>query len=243
MRSPLTCGASAGVCGRCYGADLSRWRLARSGLPVGVIAAHSTGEPMTQLTMRTFAFRTPARRGPSGREALPPIVAGLPHLDGLFEAGRSPGGDIADTRAAFEERLLRDGAAATAEHLLVEVARIYRLQGVHIDDRHFEVIIRQMLDKLRVTAAGDTGLYVGEIVSATQLEAANAEVGGGQLAAAEPTIVGVTEAASATGDFVAAGTTHGGVPALARAAARKQRVELDGVRSCTAFGKVVPARA
>ena len=243
VRSPLTCKALAGVCGKCYGADLSRWRPARPGLPVGVIAAHSIGEPMTQLTLRTFAFRTPARLWPSGRDAEPPVVAGLPHLDELFEAGRSPVGDRADARAAFEERLLRDGAAATAEQMLVEMARIYRLQGVLVDDRHFEVIIRQMLDKLRVTAAGDTGLQVGELVSAPQLEAANADVGGGESAAAEPTVVGVTEAASATGDFVAAGTTHGGVPALARAAARKQRVELDGVRSCTTFGKVVPARA
>jgi DNA-directed RNA polymerase subunit beta' len=115
--------------------------------------------------------------------------------------------------------------------------------AISIDDRHFEVIIRQMLDKLRVTAVGDTGLQVGELVSASQLEAANAALGEGERAAAESTIVGVTDAASATEDFVAAATTHGGVPALARAAARKQSVALTGVRSCTTFGKVVPARA
>ena len=242
VRSPLTCKASVGVCAKCYGADLSKWNLARPGLPIGVIAAHSIGEPLTQLTLRIFTFRAP-ERGPSGRDQGSRVVANLPHLDELFEAGRRPGREDADTRVSFEERLSQDGAAATAEYLLVEMLRIYRLQGVHIDDRHFEVIIRQMLDKLRVTAVGDTGLQVGELVSASQLEAANAALGEGERAAAESTIVGVTDAASATEDFVAAATTHGGVPALARAAARKQSVALTGVRNCTTFGKVVPARA
>jgi len=237
VRSPLTCRAKSGICGKCYGADLSTWQVPKPGLPVGVIAAHSTGEPMTQLTMRTFHLGTPARRGGE----LGTIVGGLPRLDELFEAGKNPGGEESEERENLDKMLRREGVLATAEYLLVEMLRIYRGQGVLIDDRHFEVVLRQMLDKVRIKAAGDTDLEVDEITSAAQLEAANSAASG-KAASGEPVILGVTEAAALTQDFIAAATSFGGVPALARAAARKQRVELDGIRSCTVLGKVIPAK-
>jgi len=91
----------------------------------------------------------------------------------------------------------------------------------------------------RVTDPGDTGLACGEIVGAAQLHAANAAATG-RKAAAEPTIVGVSEAACATLDFIAAASSYGGAAALAKAAARKQKLPLHGIRSCTAFGKRMP---
>ena len=242
VRSPLTCKAEVGICGKCYGADLSRWELAAQGLPVGVIAAHSIGEPMTQLTMRTFALGVPARHGSGRKGGEPPtIVAGLPRLDELFEAGKCPGREASAEREVLEEMLRHKGALATAEYLLTEMAETYRMQGVRIDDRHFEVILRQMLNKVHIATAGDTGLEVGAIISAAQLEAANS-ARSGKPASGEPVILGVTEAASLEQDFIAAATSFGGIPALARAAAQKQKMDLDGVRSCTLFGKVIPAR-
>ena len=242
VRSPLTCKAKTGICSKCYGADLSRWELAAPGLPVGVIAAHSIGEPMTQLTMRTFALGVPARHR-SGRKAgePPTIVAGLPRLNELFEAGKCPGQEASAEREVLEEMLRHKGALATAEYLLTEMAEVYRIQGVRIDDKHFELILRQMLDKVRITAAGDTGLQAGAIVSTAQLEATNS-ARSKKPASGEPVILGVTEAASLEQNFIAAATSFDGIPALARAAAQKQKMNLDGVRSCTLFGKVIPAR-
>ena len=194
---------------------------------------------MTQLTMRLFAIAAPGR---PRSEGMGPIVGGLPRLDELFEAGARPGQEISPERQILEEKLRREGVTATAEYLLEEMRQVYRLQAVLVDDKHFEVVLRQMLDKVRIAAAGDAGLEVDEIVGAAQLEAANA-ASSGKPASAEPVIVGVTEAASLAQDFIAAAISFGGIPALARAASRGQRVELAGIRSCTAFGKVIPAKS
>ena len=243
VRSPLTCKASTGICSKCYGADLSRDRLAALGMPVGLIAAHCMGEPMTQLTMRTFYLGSLAQRRSERQGGEPPtIVSGLPRLDELFEAGQRPGSDGSGERQKLEAMLARDGAPAAAEYLIRQMVGIYRLQGVLIDDRHFEVIIRQMLDRARITSAGDTELEEGEIVSAAQLEAANSDQSG-ETASGQPLVLGVTEAASLTRDLIAAATSYGGIPALARAAARKQRTQLNGIRSSTIFGKLIPARS
>ncbi|MBI2506054.1 MAG: hypothetical protein HYW07_22800 [Candidatus Latescibacteria bacterium] len=237
VRSPLTCKTEGGICGKCYGADLSRWQMAVPGLAVGIIAAQSIGEPMTQLTMRTFSFGTPARLGGE----LGTIVGGLPRLDELFEAGRCPGQEESEERAALDELLRREGVPTAAEYLLREMAEIYRRQGVLVDDRHFEVVLRQMLGQVRVASGGDTGLETGAITSAAHLEAANAAAAG-EPALGEPVVLGVTEVAVLAQDFLAAGIAYGGIPALAAAAAVKAKVALNGVRSCTLFGKVIPAK-
>jgi len=242
VRSPLTCKTRVGVCGKCYGSDLSRDRLAGLGMPVGLIAAHCMGEPMTQLTMRTFYLGTLARRRSELQGGEPPtIVSGLPRLDELFEAGRRPGGSASDERENLEAMLAAEGVLATAAYLMGEMVGIYRLQGVLIDDRHFEVIIRQMLDKVRITSAGDTDLEEGEIATVARLEAANSDVSGAG-ASEQPVVLGVSEVARATQDLIAAGTSYGGIPALARAAVRRQKTELNGIRSSTIFGKLIPAR-
>jgi DNA-directed RNA polymerase subunit beta' len=240
VRSPLTCRADSGVCARCYGTDLSTWQPAAPGLAVGVIAAQAIGEPMTQLTMRTFVFAVPVTHGAAeGRKAGESIVGGMPRLEQLFEAGGVPDQGEPEQREALLQMLRTDGAAATAEHLAAEVHRVYRRQGVRIDDRHLEIVLREMLSRLRVTDAGDTALEPGDLVSAAQLAAANSATAA-RAATAEPTVVGVTEAAVSTADFIAAAAAHGGASALARAAAGKQQVPLRHIRNCTAFGRLVP---
>ena len=206
VRSPLTCRAEQGICSRCYGVDLTTWEVARPGLAVGVLAAHSMGEPMTQLTLRTFYVGALSRRrrdpgAPSN------IVAGLPRLDELLEAGHGPGRDGSDESQVLGEMLDREGPLATAEYLLGEIDAVYRLQGVDIDERHLEVVLAQML---------------------------------GEAAAGQPAVLGVSEAAQRTRDIVAVATAYGSIPALARLAAEGEQVALDGIRSCTTFGKVIP---
>ncbi|MEW6753272.1 MAG: hypothetical protein AB1505_20170 [Candidatus Latescibacterota bacterium] len=241
VRSPLTCRA-AGVCARCYGVDSSQGRLPGVGLAAGVLAAQSLGEPMTQLTMRTFAVGVPV-----GKERrLGTIVGGLRRLDELFEAGRRPGRPESAERAALEEELRTGGRQAVAEGLLAQVQRIYRQQGITVDDRHLEVVLRQMLGSLRVTDPGDTALTAGEVVTAAQLVTASAAATtgarAGRPAQAEPVVLGVSEVATLTQGFLAAAVSYDGVPALARAAARRESIMLDGVRACTLLGKVVPTR-
>jgi len=207
VRSPLTCRAEGGICRRCYGADLATWELARTGLAVGVLAAHSLGEPLTQLTLRTFYVGALSRRrGEPGS-----ILTGLPRLDELLEAGRSPMASAAgasDERQVLELMLQQEGALATAEYLLREIDGVYCLQGVEIDERHLEVILAQML---------------------------------GTTFEGQPQILGVSEAARQTRDIVAVATAYDSIPALAQLAAAGEPVALDGIRSCTTFGKVIPA--
>ena len=149
---------------------------------------------------------------------------------------------MSDERAGLEEMLQRKGMLTTADYLLAEMTGVYRLQGVVVDDRHFEVIIGQMLGKVRIAEAGDSVLEAGEVVSSAQLEAVNENLKG-KPAVGEPVVLGMTEIASLGRDFVGAAIAYDGIPALARAAARKQQVELNGVRNCTAFGKVIPVRS
>ena len=243
VRSPLTCRTEGGICARCYGTDPSRERLSAPGFPAGIIAAQSMGEPMTQLTFRTFYLGALAR-GRYGVKGKRPttIITGLPRLDDLFEAGQCPGLEVSEERGKVEEVLKGEGMLATADYLLAEMVGVYRLQGVMVDDRHFEVIIGQMLGKVRVAEAGDSDLEAGEIVSAARLEAVNGALSG-KPATGEPVVLGMTEIASLGQDFVGAAIAYDGIPALARAAARKQQVALNGVRNCTAFGKVIPARS
>jgi DNA-directed RNA polymerase beta subunit len=206
VRSPLTCRAEHGICSRCYGVDMTTWQLARPGLAAGVLAAHSIGEPLTQLTLRTFYVGALSRRRHGPREPTN-IVAGLPRLDELLEAGCSPVSAASDERQVLEEMLRSEGTLATAEYLLGEIDSVYRLQGVVIDERHLEVVLAQML---------------------------------GETATGEPAVLGVSETARQTRDIVAVATAYGSIPALARLAAGGEQVALDGVRSCTTFGKVIP---
>jgi hypothetical protein len=202
IRSPVTCACSDGICGACYGLDLSTWQAPRSGLAVGVIAAQSIGEPATQLTMRTFALAVPSQAPSGDRSRRRDILGGFPRLEQLVELSPDAGSPGEEEFRRVCELRNGAGAAAAAEYLLVELQKVYRQQGVRIDDRHFEVVLRRML------ADG---------------------------------VKGITEAAADTEDFIVAGSCYGGIPALARSALRGQRIDLCGIRNCTAFGKLIPA--
>lgn len=115
--------------------------------------------------------------------------------------------------------------------------QVYRQQGVRIDDRHFELVLQQMLSRLPVTDPGDTALTPNELVSRAQVDNANAGVDG-RAASVVPVVVGVSEAAAAAGDFIAAATAYNGVPSMAKAAARSAGVELKNIRNCAATGKI-----
>lgn len=236
VRSPLGCRSATGICARCYGADPADGRCATLGLPVGIRAAQALGEPATQLTFRTFYVGV----GDNERRLGDPI-GGLPRLDQLLEIGRQPGPlDAAESRRLEEMMQLR-GAMPTGEYLVKEIGWIYRMQGVRLDERHIEVVVRQLVGHVRVSAPGSTELRAGQVVGRAKLEAVNAATDG-EPAQAEPVLLGLTEIATLAQDFVAAALAPGGIPAFARAAVRGSRLELHSMRAATLFGKRIPAQ-
>ena len=102
--------------------------------------------------------------------------------------------------------LLRVKAAGVQIYLLQEVQRVYRLQGVDINDKHIEIIIRQMLKKLKVEDSGDTDLLPGGLVDSFVFEDVNKEVVAqdGEPAVARPVLLGITKASLATDSFLSA---------------------------------------
>src|SRR5207237_7702853 len=216
VRSVLKCRSETGVCQACYGIFLATGEMCEIGDAVGIIGAQSTGEPGTQLTMRTFH---------TGGVAGADITHGLPRVVEIFEA-RNPKGAAqlaeSDGTVAIEETerqlkltivpdsgneddeksytiprrtrllvvhgqkveagaalhegsispadLLRlKGYTATELYLGQEVQKVYKSQGVEIHDKHIELIVRQMLKKVRIDNAGATDLLPGQLVDKVAL--------------------------------------------------------------------------
>lgn len=346
VRSSLECEARHGLCSKCYGRDLARGGLIRSGEAVGVIAAQSIGEPGTQLTLRTFHTG-----GVAGAED---ITQGLPRVEELFEA-RDPkgeaiiaeidgtvritedegqrqmkisashvkrdeydiptkskalvrdgdkiesgtplfktkegtevvaakGGEViredhrmiirysekaereydvsASARLKIEDgekvragaqltegplnphRLLTVlGREAAEMYLLNQVQQVYRSQGVNINDKHIEMILRQMFRKVRVKSTGDTDLLPGQLVDRLAFEDINAKVleTTGVPATAQPVLLGVTKASLNTESFLSASSFQHTITVLSEAAIAGKRDDLFGLKENVIIGKLIPA--
>ncbi|MBI2621859.1 MAG: DNA-directed RNA polymerase subunit beta', partial [Candidatus Levybacteria bacterium] len=241
IRSPLTCQLKYGICANCYGWDFSVRRRVEVGVPVGVVAAQSIGEPGTQLTMRVrhfggvvmsdvtqglprveelFEMRTPKALSPiseiSGklsietgedgyilrvmthrkpveeREYFVPLASSLSVKDG---AEISVGTQFAQGYLDPKEVLKISGLTEAQRYVINEAQKVYESQGIVINDKHFEVILRKMSDKVVVETVGDTTLIPGDFITKTRFEEINAEIlsQGGEPATARQTILGVTK--------------------------------------------------
>jgi len=135
------------------------------------------------------------------------------------------------------------GREAVQLHLLEEVQRVYRSQGVGINDKHIEIIIRQMLKRVRVETAGDTDLLPGELVDRFAYEEINAKVlaEGGEPATAQPALLGVTKASLNTDSFLAAASFQETTRVLTEAAIQGQTDRLLGLKENVIIGKLIPA--
>lgn len=229
IRSPLTCEADDGICAKCYGMDLSNYKMVDIGESVGIIAAQSIGEPGTQLTMRTFHT--------GGIATASDITQGLPRAEELFEARKKtkgPEGEFSKTKGIVKaierdtenkrgrrlkiiienkdgelesyesdyrtkavvevgdkvlpgqrlttgnikpRKILKElGVNALSNHLLSEIKKIYAEQGVDIHDKHFEIIIRQMINKIEILDGGDTDFMPGDLVSFNKVQKINEQI-------------------------------------------------------------------
>jgi len=132
---------------------------------------------------------------------------------------------------------------AVQQYLIQEVQRVYRLQGVDINDRHIEVIVRQMLRRVRIEESGDTNFLAGSLVDINEFELANAEMEAKGLTPATCTriILGITKAALTTDSFLSAASFQETTRVLTEAATKGKIDPLVGLKENVIIGKLVPA--
>lgn len=135
------------------------------------------------------------------------------------------------------------GEVALARYLVDEVQEVYRLQGVRINDKHIEVIVRQMMRRVKVRAVGDTDFIAEEQVDRTRFEEANREViaNGGKPAVAEPLILGITKASLSTESFISAASFQETTKVLTDAAIGGTVDQLRGLKENVIMGRLIPA--
>lgn len=286
--SPLTCQLTRGICAKCYGWDFSTRRPVELGVPVGVVAAQSIGEPGTQLTMRV--------KHTGGIVGLD-VTQGLPRVEELFEA-RMPKNPAVVAEIAGKAKVttkdgetqivikptdktqpdavytvpaqtqvlietddlvhigqqltggsvnLKDlvqlkGLIFTQEYLINEIQRVYESQGIPIHDKHFEVVVRKMSDKLQIESPGDTDFLTGEIIERGRFietnEAVMAE--GGEPATAKIMLLGITRSSLYTESWLSAASFQHTRNVLTDAASAGAVDQLEGLKENVIIGRLIP---
>jgi len=288
VRSPLTCEATHGMCAMCYGWDFSTREIVELGVPVGVVAAQSIGEPGTQLTMRVKH---------SGGIVGLDVTQGLPRVEELFEARvpHSPavlaeiagkakvtnkdgdtqivikpsdktqadavytlpdqapvsvktgdlvyiGQSLTSGSINLKELLQLKGLLFAQQYLIDEVQKVYESQGIPIHDKHFEVIIRKMCDKLQLESSGDTDFLTGEIVEKGRFIEVNEETmaEGGEPATAKVMMLGITRSSLFTESWLSAASFQHTRNVLTDAAAAGAVDNLTGLKENVIIGRLIP---
>jgi DNA-directed RNA polymerase subunit beta' len=288
VRSPLTCEAPKGLCKKCYGWDYSTHQEVDMGVPVGVIAAQSIGEPGTQLTMRVKH---------SGGIVGLDVTQGLPRVEELFEA-RTPKSQavisdisgkvsteesdagikitITTTSQPVEERtftvsknaqllfkegdlvamgtqltsgsvdpqdiLQIKGLLQTQLYILGQAQQVYESQGIPIHDKHFEVILRKMGDKVQIEKSGDTEFLTGEVIERNKFVSENDAVmaAGGEPATAKVMILGITRSSLFTSSWLSAASFQHTKNVLTDASASGAIDYLEGLKENVIIGRLIP---
>jgi DNA-directed RNA polymerase subunit beta' len=150
---------------------------------------------------------------------------------------------IMDGNPAPHDILAIMGVEALADYMINEVQEVYRLQGVKINDKHIEVIVRQMLQKFEVTESGDTTLLKGEQVEKTELDEENTKAlaRGLREAKAEPVLLGITKASLQTRSFISAASFQETTRVLTEAAVQGKVDKLVGLKENVIVGRLIPA--
>jgi DNA-directed RNA polymerase subunit beta' len=135
------------------------------------------------------------------------------------------------------------GVAALAAYLVNEIQEVYRLQGVKINDKHIEVIVRQMLQKVEITHSGDTTMLVGEQLDRSEFDEENAKVvaQGKDPAKGKPVLLGITKASLQTRSFISAASFQETTRVLTEAAVQGKVDRLNGLKENVIVGRLIPA--
>ncbi|MBP7768283.1 DNA-directed RNA polymerase subunit beta' [Candidatus Woesebacteria bacterium] len=286
--SPLTCESPKGLCAKCYGWDFATRAPIEIGVPVGIVAAQSIGEPGTQLTMRVKH---------SGGIVGLDVTQGLPRVEELFEA-RNPknhaiiaeisgqvhieddgterhiyvknatqaGEDVKYTVLAqtpltvaegdlvgvgqqltagsvnLRELLVVKGLLHTQQFVVDQIQQVYESQGIQIHDKHFEVIVRKMSDKVQIEGVGDTEFLTGEVVERSHFMEANDEsiAAGGEPATAKILFLGITRSSLFTSSWLSAASFQHTKNILTDAASSGAIDKLEGLKENVIIGRLIP---
>ena len=161
-------------------------------------------------------------------------------LDGTYlEAGD----ELTEGSVNPHDILRIKGAGAVQDYMMREVQRVYRLQGVDINDKHIEIIVRQMLKKVRIEEAGDSQYLPGALIDILELEDENERLlaEGKEPATAEQTLLGITKASLATSSFLSAASFQETTKVLTDAAIKGKIDPLIGLKENVLLGKLIPA--
>jgi DNA-directed RNA polymerase subunit beta' len=150
---------------------------------------------------------------------------------------------IMDGNPAPHDILAVMGVEALADYMIDEVQDVYRLQGVKINDKHIEVIVRQMLQKWEITDSGETTLLKGEHVDKAEFDAANEKAlsKGGRPSQGEPILLGITKASLQTRSFISAASFQETTRVLTEASVQGKRDKLVGLKENVIVGRLIPA--
>ncbi len=182
----------------------------------------------------------PAEEGREPVEYLIPKGKHLPVQEGdLIEKGEY----IMDGNPAPHDILAIKGVEELAAYLVNEIQEVYRLQGVSINDKHIEVIVRQMLQKVEVTDPGESTLLLNEQVDREELDRENTklEAEGRRPAVAQPVLLGITKASLQTRSFISAASFQETTRVLTDAAVQGKIDTLDGLKENVIVGRLIPA--
>ncbi|MEE8413090.1 MAG: DNA-directed RNA polymerase subunit beta' [Dehalococcoidales bacterium] len=159
----------------------------------------------------------------------------------LIKAGQQ----LTDGSINPQEMLRISGRETVQQYLIDEVQRVYRSQGVNINDKHIEIIVHQMLDKVRIESSGDTDLIPGELIDRFLYEDTNAEVlaEGGEPTTAQTVLLGITRTSLSTVSWLAAASFQETTRVLTDAAVRGAVDKLIGLKENVIIGRLIPARS
>ena len=182
----------------------------------------------------------PEEEGIEPVDYLVPKVKPLAVLDGDYIR---KGEYLMDGNPAPQDILAILGVEALADYLVEEIQKVYRLQGVPINDKHIEVIVRQMLQKVEIHNSGDTNLVQGEHVDALEFEEANiiARKAKKQEATGSPVLLGITKASLQTRSFISAASFQETTRVLTEASLQGKVDTLEGLKENVIVGRLIPA--
>ncbi len=174
------------------------------------------------------------------REYMIPKGKHIPVLEGDFI---QKGEYLMDGNPAPHDILAIMGIEALANYMIDEVQDVYRLQGVKINDKHIEVIVRQMLQKWEIQDSGDTTLLKGEHVDKAEFDAANEKAlsKSGRPAQGEPILLGITKASLQTRSFISAASFQETTRVLTEASVQGKKDKLVGLKENVIVGRLIPA--
>src|SRR6202012_2236245 len=150
---------------------------------------------------------------------------------------------IVDGNPAPHDILAVKGVEDLAAYLVNEIQDVYRLQGVQINDKHIEVIVRQMLQKVEIDDAGETELIKGEQIDKIEMDEINVRMAeeGKKPASGPPILLGITKASLQTRSFISAASFQETTRVLTEAAVNGKADTLDGLKENVIVGRLIPA--